>query len=305
MLTKLTSQADTVRLVLTCDESVLEAQVVAARYLVDQELTDREGGGFVEDIVSVARAAAGTHSELVALFLELRSIGSVLLDKVLTGEERDQAVERLNEIMQDEDVRQALAYVRAQAALAQYRESSNVVDLLDPDPAGATWVEVSPVSREQLRKIERPAGPRPRLGALHHSHAADVARREGRRGNDGVEAFAGYIAKLDTEKQEAVEAFEDWQLRIDRGVFAASVVSVEGFDLEPSRSGYPVDEFVQQCPEANEVISEIARAAVQVGRLGKAGKLYCVSAPGTGESDDGAPDSQTAGRASSASAPTG
>lgn len=301
MLTKLTTTEQTVRLVLTCDESTLEAQVKAARYLVDEELTDREGkGDLVEGIVSAARSVAGRHSEFVALLLELKTVGSAMLGKVLTGDERDSAVNRLNDILEDEDVRQSLAYIRAQASLSQYRESSDLLDLLDPDPRDATWVEVRSISRDELRGIERQAGPRPRLGALHHSHAADRARRAGRRGDDGVEAFTEYLAEIGPEKQRAVEDFEDWQTRIDRAVFRASVQKVDGFDLTPGPKGYPVEEFIQLCPEAGDVITEVSRAALQVGRLGKRGGLSACSAPGMDESDNEAPVTSTGGSVANA-----
>ena len=301
MLTKLITQSDEVRLVLTVDESVLEAQVVAARYLVDEELGAREGAEFIDGLIAASKAAAGTHSEFVSLLLELRSIGSVLLDKVLTDEERSKAVASLEETLSDEDVRQSLAYVRAQASLAQYRESSNIIDLLDPDPVGASWVTIRPVSTQELRRVESAAGPRPRLGALHHSHAADRARREARRGGDSVDAFATYLAGLSQDEQRAVEAFEDWQLAIDQGVFSAAVQSIDGFELERNARGYPVEEFVAQCPEAQEVIAEIARASIQVGRLGKADRLLSFSQPGTLGHDDEQQASQTGGTAGNVS----
>ena len=61
MLTKLITQSDEVRLVLTVDESVLEAQVVAARYLVDEELGAREGAEFIDGLIAASKAAAGTQ----------------------------------------------------------------------------------------------------------------------------------------------------------------------------------------------------------------------------------------------------
>lgn len=295
MLTKILEQSDEVRLVLTVDESVLAAQVLAARALVEKELGSREGSEFVDGIIAASRAAAGEHSEFVGLLLELRSIGSMLLGKVLTDDEKTKAIESLEATLADEDVRQSLAYVRAQACLAQYRESANVADLLDSDPSGATWITVRPVPRHELRKIERAAGPRPRLGALHHSHAADRARRASRQGADGVEAFASYLAGISTEEQAAVELFEDWQIRLDREVFAVAVQAVDGFDLKRGASGYPVGEFVQACPEAHDVIGEIARSALQVGRLGKSGRPRSSSRPGTVAQDEERHQSRTDG----------
>lgn len=304
MLKRVLTCQEPVRLVLLSDPAVWEAQVRSARAIVDEEIDEAPRGDFVDSLIVAVRATSGDSAAVVQTLHAVKAAGREILSGILAGDDEVAAQERLNEALAEEDVRQALAFVRAQSAAASYRESSNVEDLLDPEPKGATHVTLKPLSREDVRRVERSVGPRPRLGALHHSHAGDKARRAGRQGKDSVEAFAEYIAELTEEQQHAVEKFEDWVSRVDRAVFAASVQSVEGFDLEPSGEVFPVDEFESQCGDASEVITEVARHARQVISLGKSANSSSRSMHGTrGQNSEPVP-SLTGGLAPSASATT-
>ena len=150
-----------------------------------------------------------------------------------------------------------------------YRESSNIEDLLDRSPKDASWITLRGLSREETKAAEKAAGPRPRLGALINAQALDVARKAARNAEDSTLAYAEYVAALDPEKQMAIEDYELWVENVDKEIFRRSVCIVDGFDLERGPGGYPVNEFVNQCAEAVEVITEAARHARQVGRLGK------------------------------------
>ena len=107
-----------------------------------------------------------------------------MLGDVLTEEQHNGAQERLSEAMRSEDMRQGLAYLRAHGAVAMYRESSNIEDLLDANPEGATWATIKGLSREEIRQAEKAAGPRPRMGAMLNAQALDVARKAARTQED-------------------------------------------------------------------------------------------------------------------------
>jgi hypothetical protein len=304
MLKRVLTCQEPVRLVLLSDPTVWEAQVRKARTIVDRDIDEAPKGDFVDSLIAAVRATSGDSAAVVQTLHAVKAAGRQVLKGVLAGDDEAEAQGRLDEALAEEDVRQALAFVRAQTVAAAYRESSNIEDLLDSCPEGATHVMLMPMSRDDIRRVERSVGPRPRLGALHHSHAGDRARRAGRQGKDSVEAFTEYLAELTEEQQQAVESFEDWVAKVDRAVFAASVQSVEGFDLEPVGGKYPVDEFEAQCGDASEVVTEVSRHARQVISLGKSASLSSRCTHGTRGLDNAATLSATGGPVPSALATT-
>ena len=66
-----------------------------------------------------------------------------------------------------------------------------------------------------------------------------------------------------------MEDYEQWADKVDIEVFRRSVCKIDGFDLERSEAGYPVELFIDECVESAEVVTELARHGRQVGRLGK------------------------------------
>ena len=287
MLRRVLNNDDEFDVVLLCDSSVWGAQLIKAREIVETELVEAKKGDFIDCVVDSLRSSLGGDDEFVRALAAIKSAGREMIATMLDGEERDAADNRLREALSDEDLRTALAWVRAQAASAAYRSSSDVNDLLDPDPDDATKITLKPVSRETIRKIERAAGAKNRLGALHYSHASDKARQASRRGEDSTMAFAEYLADLDDKSIAAVESFEDWQNRVDYMVAADCIVRVHGFDelCVDDAGRFPVDVFASMITNGPEVFSEIAHHSRQVGALGKSARLPSPCSPGMPEHD--------------------
>lgn len=301
MLRKLISVDETASLVLLCDPAVWEAQLVAARALVEEELEPTDGADLMDSIISAVRATSG-KSDITQSLMVMRVAGAELLDKVLDGEEKVQAMQRLSEALGEEDVRLCLSWVRAQAATAQYRESSDPEDLLDPNPENATRVTIKPPTKEDLRQFERGFRPKPRLGEMHHGRAGDHARKAARRGNDSSAAFSDYIAELDEKAQKAVEEYENWVFDRDCELFSMAVQSVEGFEiLEPDRGRYPVVAFANACIEAEATITEVARHVRNLCQLGKSRSSGRPFSPGSPELASKQSRRPTGGRARSVS----
>ena len=269
MLKRVITTSEPVRLLLLADPAVWQAQVIAARAEVDAELGGSESVDFVDEIIRVVRATSGDHSEVVRTLSTLSDGARRMLGTIISDEQHETAQSRLKEALQSEDTREGLAYLRAHGAAALYRESSNTQDLLDSCPSDASWITIRGLSREEIKAAEKTAGPRPRLGGLVNAQALDVARKAARNAEDSTLAYAEHMAALDSEKQMAVEDYELWVESVDREVFRRSVCIVDGFDLERGPDGYPVEAFIDQCAEAVEVITEAARHARQVSRLGK------------------------------------
>ena len=301
MLRKLVSVEETASVVLLCDPAVWEAQLAAARRMVDEELDPQDDDDLMGRIITAVRATSG-KSDITQSLTVLRVAGAELLDKILTGEERIQAMGRLSDALGEEDVRLCLAWVRAQAATAQYRESSDPADLHDPEPSDATKVTIKPPTKEALRRFERGFKAKPRLGEMHHSRAGDCARKAARRGDDSSEAFNEYLAKLNPDEQQAVEAFENWLFDRDCELFAMSVQTIDGFDtLEPVNGRYPVVAFGNACIEAEATITEVARHVRNLCQLGKVRGSSLPSTHGNREPENKPSQNATAGRALNAS----
>ena len=269
MLKRVTTTTEPVRILLLSDPAVWQAQVKAARDEVDKELEVSESADLIDEVIRVVKATSGNHAEVVRVLSTLSDSARSMLGGLLSQDQNEKAQRRIKEALEVEDTREGIAFLRAHGAAALYRESSNVEDLLDASPDGASWVTLRALSRDEIRASETAAGPRPRLGAIISSQALDVARKAARKAEDSTVAYAEHIAALPAEKQIAVEDYDRWSERVDIEVFRRSVISIDGFEYDLNASGYPVDEFVAECVEAPEVISETARHARQVGRLGK------------------------------------
>lgn len=300
MLRKLISVDETASLILLCDPAVWEAQLVAARALVEEELEPTGDADLMGSIISAVRATSG-KSDITQSLMVMRVAGAELLDKVLDGEEKIQAMQRLSEALGEEDVRLCLAWVRAQAATAQYRESSDPADLLDANPKDATRITIKPPTKEELRRFERNFRAKPRLGEMHHGRAGDHARKAARRGDDSGAAFSDYIAELEPKAQKAVEDYENWLFDRDCELFAMAVQSVEGFEsLEPNAGRYPVVVFGNLCVEAEATITETARHIRNLCQLGKSRSSRQHYLAGSLEQESKPSHKQTGGPARSA-----
>lgn len=287
MLHKLTNTDEPVRLPLLADDQTVQAQFNKARQLVAEELEDRPGEHFSDEILRLVRASVG-DSEALKVMQSLQSVAVNLIDKNIRPKQIEKALARLKDTMQDHDAREALAYVRCQLAMQQYRESSNTADLLDPTPEGAAFVTVRALSSDERRKAERAAGHKPRQGALLASRAYDVMRRATREGEDGGNAYAAYVAGLTKEEQAEVDLFEQWSSQLDREVARCGIVSIDGFDLPMVGGKYDVETFLAQCHEGVEVVSESARHIRNLATLGKLPSLSPSLESGTGEQEDAA-----------------
>jgi len=268
VLRKATTLSETLRIVLMSDPAVWQAQLVAARTEVDQELEKAETGEFMEKVIALLRTTTKTHIEMIDSLAALKGSALELFENLLVGDEaKSLALEKLTESMKDEDTRTALAFARTHGVVQAYRETSDPSVLMDQNPADATWIEIKPLSRSDIRNAERAVGPRPSLGAVLASKGLDAARRASRRGEDGPEAYARYMADLTEGEQREIYSFEDWNEALDIEVFSRSVVKVGGFDLEPDSGMFPVAKFRDQCADAESVISETARHSRQIGAL--------------------------------------
>lgn len=304
MLRRVITSDEHVEIILLCDPAVWAAQLRAARDFIAEQAPKIQTGDFVEMFVEAIKHAVGSEHELTVALNEVKAAGDALLSGFLTGEEKARAEERFKKELDDADVRECLAWVRAQNAAQAYRSSSDRSRLMVADPAGATKITIKPVSQDEQRKIERSIGARPRLGAIHYAKAADTGRKAARRGLDSAEAFAAYLQDLDPSELRAVEDYEDWQERVDREVCRKAIVSIDGFDLEVVGDEYPVGDLISQLGEqARDVITEIALHCRQVSTLGKSVRLPVPSPLGK-RVQSGDPDHPPkVGRASNARQP--
>mgnify|MGYP001410125494 CR=1 FL=1 len=300
MLKKLTSVGGAERLVLLCDSAVWQAQIAKARRLVDADLEDASENDLLGEMLRAVRASAGPGADITKALTAIRVAGAEVITKIFEGEEQIKAAGKLRDALSEEDMRTALAWVRAQAAAAQYRESSDLTDLLDPDPAEATGVHIKPLTKESLRKFDRGYRLKPALGELQFSRASDVARRAQRRGEDAGEAYSSYVSALPAKDQKAIDDFENWSFDRDCELFSLSVEEVGGFPLFMEGGRFPVAEFINQCVEAESVVTEVARHVRNLSTLGKPGACSALSMPGKGVPESGQRAPQTAGPAANA-----
>lgn len=300
MLRKLTHTNEPVRLPLLADDSTVEAQFNAARLEVEKDLSQKNDQSFADEILTLIKATVGNSKALDAMKgIELAAVS--MIEKNVRPKQIEKALGRLRETMKDHDTREALAYVRSQLSIQRYRESSDVHDLLDPSPDDVAFVTVRALSGDEKRAAERRAGHKPRQGALLAARAYDVMRREAREGGDGPTAYAEHVAKLTEPEQAELEAFEVWSLLVDREIARAGVLSIDGFDLKPVDSGYPVEDFLADCVEGDDVISEASRHIRNIATLGKLASLRPSLASGTDAQEDEETAPQTGGSAVNAS----
>ena len=268
MLKKATTTSDPMRILLLCDPAVWEAQLEAARREVDEEIEKAEGLELLDKVVHVLRSTTKTHVEMIESLAALKGSARELFEFFLSGEaEIAEANKKLDDAMADEDTRIALAFTRAHGIASAYRESSNPEHLIDQDPEGASRVTIKALSRAELKAAERSVGPRPSLGAVLSGKGLDIARRAVRQAEDSTEAYARYLTGLTADEQAEIQRFEDWTESLDREIFRRAVYEVEGFDLERDKDGYPVELFTNTCADAEDVITEAARHARQMGAL--------------------------------------
>jgi hypothetical protein len=299
MLRKLTHTDEVVALPLLADTATVNAQMDEARKQANAELT-KKGDGLSDEILKIVCATVG-ESQALDVFKGLETAAVSLIDKKVRPKQIEKALERLRETMKSHDAKEAIAFVRAQLAIQKYRESSDVHDLLNPNPSEAAQVHVRALTADERRKAERSAGRKPRRGALVASRAYDIMRRATREGLDGSKTYAEHVSKLPESDQEAIEKFELWSISVDRAIFKAGTYKVDGFDIERTEEGFDVDAFLSQCVEAEEVITETARHIRNIATLGKSVSLSQSSeVSGTGEREEGAQASETAGSAPNA-----
>jgi hypothetical protein len=303
MLTKLLTCSEPVRVLLLSDPSVFDAQVKAARAAVEADLGD-PAEGIVRTLLDVIAATTGGDANSVLAISSARATLEGFVQSVVPDDEKQPVLDRFTEAMRDEDVRQAMAYVRAQTACNMYRESVDVNDLLDADPDGATWITVRALSREQMRAADRFAGVKSRLGAILYAQCIDKARQEGRQGNDAAVGYARHLASFTDDERAEIEKFEGWQERCDEKIAAMGIITVDGFDLEidAATGEYPTGQLVEQVLQGREVVNEIARHIRQVSTLGKIPSLSLGQQSGTAESESVAAQLPTGGSATSAQA---
>lgn len=305
VLRRVAATDEAFEVVLICDPSVWASQIKAARRMMEKEIPKMRDGDLVSMFVDSLRISFGEEADLSVALSEVKTAASAVLGTFMDSEERDRAEKRLREEMDDADLRECLAWVRAQNAAAKYRNTSDASVLIDPKPEGATIVRLRSVRSDELRRIERAVGPKPRLGSIHYAKAADQGRRAMRRGKDSAQAFAEYLQGLPASTLAAVEDFEDWQENVDRLVCARAVISVSGFELEREGDEFPVLSLLEQIPEqGRDVVSEIAAHCRQVGSLGKSEPSESRSLHGTEEPDGDPADPVKGGHAGNASEQT-
>jgi len=285
MLRKVLTTDEPVRFLLLSDPAVFEAQLVAARLQLESEL-EKPSDGMVDMLIDVIGAVAGNNVNHVFALQAARE-GFAGFIKTFVSNEADQktADEKFREALNDRELREAMAFIRAQAAVNMYRESLDVNDLCDPDPADATWVTCRALTRQEIRLTEQKAGTRPRLGAMLYSQCVDAARKASRNGEDAAIAYARHLASFDKKEMQEVEKFELWQEAADRLVSEAGLLNVDGFDFKPDGGKFPVDEFSRQVVEGHEVLSEMAKNIRQISSLGKPQSLSSHSPSGIVEQD--------------------
>ena len=300
MLKKLTRTDEPIRLPLCADPSVVEAQFDAARIEVHKTLDDGDDGEFMDEVLKLVKSSVGA-GKVLDIMKSVEISMSTMLEKKFRPAQMTKALERLRSSMKKHETREALAFVRAQLSVQDYRDTSNVEDLLDPAPAEAAFITIRALSPDERRVAERKAGMKPRKGALLASRAFDVMRRAQREGGDGTHEYAVHIANLSEEDQEHIAKFEDWSSEVERQVFKAGTLAVDGFDIKVGEDGFDVDEFVLQCVEAEDVISEGSRHIRNISTLGKSVSSSLSLESGTDEQEDGGAPSQTAGSVPSVS----
>lgn len=301
MLRRVIHTDEVFEVVLICDPSVWAAQIRRAREEVAEDMPKIVEGDFVEMFIEALRMSVGDR-DLSSALTEVKAAADALLGGFMSSRERDEAEARLRKEMNDADLRECLAWVRAQNSAANYRNTSDPSKLLVERPEDATIVKLRAIRSDEQRRIERAVGPRPRLGAIHYSKAADAGRRAARKGEDSAEVFAQYLQELPPSTLAAVEDFEDWQEQVDRLMCARSIRSISGFDLDLVEDEYPILEFLHQVPDlARDIVSEIAAHTRQVGSLGKSEPLSSASPRGTGEPDGEAADPPKGGHVDNAS----
>ncbi len=288
-LKRLVSTDEPASLLLVSDESVQAAQQRAARAKLDAELGAAAGDDLVGSLVAAVRGATGQHAEVVAALGALLDVGRGLLGSVLGEGEQAEALARLRGALEQEDTREALAYISSTVALQRYSQSSDLSDLHDPDPDGATWVRVRALSREESRRAREACGIPPRLGADLYGRAGDVSRKASRTGQDASLAFARYIDGLSDDDRREVAKYERWSSDLDRETAALGLVSVDGFEDMTPASGerFPVDAFERSVAGGSAIIAEVAGHIRRVGTLGKAVSLPVSSSPGIDGQDAG------------------
>ena len=300
MLKKLTRTNEPIRLPLCADTSVIEAQFNAAREEVNKTLDQGGDGEFMGEVMTLVKSAVGA-SKVLDVMKTVEVSMSALIEKKVRPAQMTKALERLRASMKTHETREALAYVRAQLSIQVYRESSDVDDLLDPSPEGASYVTVIALTPDQRRAAERKAGNKPRKGALLTSRAFDIMRRAEREGEDSTHAYAEHVSSLSNEDQDHVASFEMWNTEVERQIFKAGVVSVDGFDISRGEDGFDVLTFIDQCAEAEEVISETSRHVRNISTLGKSVNSSPSLESGTDAQEAGGQPSQTGGNALSVS----
>ena len=300
MLRKISNTTDPVRLPLVADEELVKAQFIKARELIKSEIEDNaDNEDMFAEMMAVVRSTVG-ESDALHLYQGLESAAQSLIEKNFRPAQMKKAVARLKKSMKKEETREARAFVRAQIAIQRYRETSDVNDLLTTETKDATWVTLRGISGDERRAIERRVGHKPRKGALLASRAFDVLRRATREGEDSQAAYATFLSELSQEDLSQVEKFEDWSVSVDRETARVCVVSIDGFEYGPSEKGYPVEKFLIDCVEADEVISEVSRHIRNLATLGKSASLRQPSTSTTEGQGGEAAVSETDGSAASA-----
>lgn len=285
MLKKLSLTSEPVRLVLMADPAAFSAQFDAARKIIDDELDKPDNDDFMSEVLTLVKSAVGNDQALEALkSVEGALVG--LINQKVRPAQMSKALERVRDTMKRHETREALAFVRAQLSTQKYRETSDVGELLNPSPDDVAWVTVHALTPDQRRKAERAAGQKPRLGALVAGRAYDVARKATREGGDSGKAYAEYVALLPLEEQAALDAFDEYNVQIDREICRAGMVSVDGFDIAVKDGSYPVEEFLAECVEGGDVITETARHIRNISTLGKSASFSQSLESGTDAQED-------------------
>ncbi len=270
MLRRVLTTDEPIKFLLMSDSSVFEAQLKAARAELEQEL-ESVSDGVVDVLIDVITAVSGNDTNKV-FALQAAKEGFAGFIKTFTPdpEAQETAEERFKEALKDKEIREALAYIKATAAINMYRESLDTNDLLESDIEDATWVTAKALSKDELRRCEQAAGERPRLGALLYSQCVDVARKATRDGKDAARAYADHMNEFSEKELRAVAKYEQWQDENDRLVAERSTISIDGFDELTIKDGkYPIRQFEDLVVGGDAIVSEIAKNCRQFSTLGK------------------------------------
>ena len=300
MLRKLTHTDEPLRLPLLSDSVTVEAQFSFAREEVNAELDKEPSDNFTDEILRLVRATVG-DSQALDVMSGLKLAAESMIAKNVRPKQMQKAVDKLRATMMTHDSREALAYVRSHLSIQRYRETSDVNDLLVQEPEGAAFITVRALTSDERRVAERKAGQKPKHGALLASRSYDIMRRETREGGDGDATYVEFIAALSPKEQMQLDDFESWSERVDREIAKVGIISIDGFDIGRNGGVYDVDQFLAECVEGDDVITEASRHIRNVGTLGKAANLPQSSQSGTDEREAGAVVSETAGSVPSAS----